>query len=129
MTDAEWADFQRKGLHLREDQRTEEQKKGLVRPTTLTYQVKGFNDEWSVVEQAVEIEGGCLRYIKDGFAMTAAAGNWRVVMDQAFQTQMEQMADAKMELAKKIEKRKVWIGIIIFICTKARFGTTSRIGD
>jgi hypothetical protein len=86
---------------------------GFVRlPRPLSYQVRDFNGDWAEVEGGVEIEGGCLRYTKDGFGMTATAGHWRVEMNQ----DMVDMLNAQKQVikgeAKKRANAQVWWGVV-----------------
>jgi hypothetical protein len=53
----------------------------------MLYQVLA-DGAWTDVSQALEMEGGCLRYTVDGWSRTATAGNWRGAITEEYVTKM-----------------------------------------
>jgi len=125
MTNAEWAEYQKQGLHLRPDQQTSAHRAAQAAATKtelelrLTYQVRERDGSWVDIGTGIQIEGGALRYNKDGFGYIAAAGDWRLPMDNDNATILNQIGDLKrkevIEVVKKAHNYQVWLGVCIVL--------------
>ena len=123
MTNEQWAEYQRRELHLPLEKRNPELRPdpripipGIdrVEAPKMDYQVRE-DGEWFPVESGAEIEGGVLRYIKDGCGKTATPGNWRGVMSTEWALQQEKYSKQQLEDAKKILRRRVLLGAFIAV--------------
>lgn len=79
------------------------------------------NGEWVSVDpgKASECNGGYLRYIKDGFAKTAATGHWRGVMTNQYVSQLSAYNTQQFEEAKKVVGKRVYVGALLFFVAVA----------
>jgi hypothetical protein len=88
----------------------------VVTQPKMPYEVKGSDGVWIPVEQAFEIEGGVLRFVKDGYGQTAIAGNWRGIFTEEYKTQAAVWQDHLERTAeKKMGQRVLW-GVFILTC-------------
>ena len=88
---------------------------GQVTVPEMDYEVRENGNEWVRVGQGSECNGGYLRYIKDGFAKSAAPGDWRGILTDEYAAQVAKFDEFKMEVAKKEVNKRVWAGAFFVI--------------
>jgi len=79
----------------------------------MEYEVRENGIDWDPVDpgKASECNGGYLRYIKDGFAKTAATGNWRAVMSVEYANQL-----AKYQAYQRAKTAYLWcLGAALYL--------------